>query len=684
MKSSSIRVAVRLRPINEVEKARGDDRIVEVKERSIRIADPTTGKIETFSYDDVLGIDKNQDMVYDTIGATLVDQAYQGYNCCILAYGMTGSGKTHTMLGNNDGLIPHICQNLFDRAASSGANIQCEVSFIEIYGESVRDLLDRTASLKIRNGQHGVFVQGLTTVAVADANKIMQLIESGTRARAVAHTKCNETSSRSHAIFTIYWKQIKVVGGVKRKISSKINLVDLAGSEKVNVSGVKGQALEEAIQINGSLSHLAKVIDELVTRSKHISYRNTPLTHILSDSLGGNSKTIFLAAISPASSNYHQTRSTLRYADQAKKIKINATINESVEMNVDSLKAEIESLKRQLEDAKSANQEDLLAQLAEKEQQLKDETIAWENRLQETEQVNRKIIESITGQLQVSQSETQDMKQRIEGLKQEIEKIKKESADLARISDLEIAKLKMQIVVHEEQIRQTKKEQQEKEKKIKQDLAIKDKEIVSLTEQKTKLTNDVIVVQRQLDEQKNQIDDLHAQLEGLSEEKSLEIAKLIKEKDEEIARLTGLLEEHKTRIAELEKIIKEKTYAYEQEIEQITNEYTDDISSIIGQHSTQHKSSLSKLRDTFREKYQQQELEISRLKTNHQEIMDKLIQLHKEEIAKYKKIITQVEKRSALFKTLATTVTKPLTAAIDKKKEIKLEEQEGTTDEQEE
>lgn len=667
MKSSSIKVAVRLRPINDAEKARGDERIIEVKDRSVKIADPTTGKMETFTYDDILSIDKTQDMVYEAIGQPLVDLAYQGYNCCILAYGMTGSGKTHTMLGDGDGLIPHICQNLFNRAQSAGINVQCEVSFVEIYGESVRDLLDRTAILKIRNGQNGVFIQGLTTVAVADADKIMQLIESGTRARAVAHTKCNETSSRSHAIFTVYWKQIKVVGGIKKKIYSKINLVDLAGSEKVNVSGVKGQALEEAIQINASLSHLAKVIDELVSKSKHVSYRNTPLTHILSDSLGGNSKTVFLAAISPASSNYHQTRSTLRYADQAKKIKVNAVINESVEMNVDSLKAEIEFLKKQLEDAKIVNQEDLLAQLAEKEQQLKEETIAWENRLQETEQVNRKIIESITGQLQVSQSETQGMKQQITTLKQEIENIKKESANLAKLSDLEISKLRMQVVVYEEQLKQAKQKDQsikEKDKQI-EELRKHIERIGQEIKEKDRQSKEQLDVDRQIKEQ------LKEQLDG---------------KDRIIEILNG---DVTTRTAELERIIKEKdleliglTEKYDKEIEQIANEYSDDISCIMGQASTQHTSSLGKLRNAFRERYKQQELEISRLKSNHQEIIDKLIELHKEEISKYKKIITQIEKRSTLFKTLATTVSTSLTAAIDKKKEVKLETEPETEDQE--
>ncbi|KAI9271461.1 hypothetical protein BY458DRAFT_435746 [Sporodiniella umbellata] len=287
----------------------------------------------------------DQQSVYDDLGVDLLNHAFDGYNCCIFAYGQTGAGKSYSMMGYGEdkGIIPMTCSELFERIAENGdSNLtyRAEVSYIEIYNEKVHDLLNpkNKGNLKVReHPSTGPYVEDLSRLVVKSFDDINHLMDEGNKARTVAATQMNETSSRSHAVFTVFLTQIRIDELTKLATEkvARISLVDLAGSERANSTGATGARLKEGANINRSLTTLGKVISGLADQStskgkkgkeSFIPYRDSVLTWLLKDSLGGNSKTAMIAAISPA--DYDETLSTLRYADQAKKIQNKAVVNE--------------------------------------------------------------------------------------------------------------------------------------------------------------------------------------------------------------------------------------------------------------------------------------------------------------------------------------------------------------------
>lgn len=309
-----------------------------------------------------------QEQVFNDLGTDVVDCAFQGYNACVFAYGQTGSGKTFTMMGNSNdpvlqGLVPRICKSLFSRmkvGQEEGTGYKTEVSYLEIYNERVRDLLGPQNvghGLRVREHRlHGPYVESLSQHPVNDFNEIHNCMVKGNQERTTAATNMNDTSSRSHAIFTITFVQAGFINNIPSETVSKIHLVDLAGSERANSTGATGQRLKEGAHINKSLVTLGSVISSLAelsnpTGSKkfYIPYRDSTLTWLLKDSLGGNSKTIMIAAISPADVNYSETLSTLRYANRAKNIINKPTINEDPNVRlIRELRDEISSLQAML------------------------------------------------------------------------------------------------------------------------------------------------------------------------------------------------------------------------------------------------------------------------------------------------------------------------------------------------
>ncbi|CAH8618590.1 unnamed protein product [Schistosoma intercalatum] len=321
----------------------------------------------------------SQRHVFDDLGRGLLENAFSGYSCSLFAYGQTGSGKSYSMIGYgpNRGIVPIICEQLFDRIGKNNdpdKKFQVTLTMMEIYNEQIRDLLTRDKSsqtnLQIRQSPaQGFYVQGLTQVPVGSYGEIEQRMNQGTARRTVAATNMNETSSRAHTIITITFDQL--IGSEESKISRKrsvINLVDLAGSERAESTGATGDRLKEGAKINRSLSALGNVISALAENKKVIPYRDSILTKLLQNALGGNSillfycvvlfvntrlkqfsKTVMIAAISPADINYDETLSTLRYADRAKQIKNTVLINEDpMESLIRELKAENERLKKAL------------------------------------------------------------------------------------------------------------------------------------------------------------------------------------------------------------------------------------------------------------------------------------------------------------------------------------------------
>lgn len=311
-----------------------------------------------------------QDHLHNDLGKPLLDNAFQGYNNCIFAYGQTGSGKSYSMMGygKEAGVIPKICQDMFERigALQQDPHLQCtvEVSYLEIYNERVRDLLNPSTKGNLRVREHpstGPYVEDLAKLVVSSFNEIEHLMDEGNKARTVAATNMNETSSRSHAVFTLTLTQRR--HDVETKMSTekvaKISLVDLAGSERATSTGATGARLKEGAEINRSLSTLGRVIAALADLSTNkkkkggaaaqVPYRDSVLTWLLKDSLGGNSMTAMIAAISPADINFDETLSTLRYADSAKRIKNHAVVNEDPNARmIRELKEELAQLRSKL------------------------------------------------------------------------------------------------------------------------------------------------------------------------------------------------------------------------------------------------------------------------------------------------------------------------------------------------
>ncbi|MCO5582074.1 hypothetical protein L7F22_035965 [Adiantum nelumboides] len=313
-----------------------------------------------------------QEQLFQVAGLPMVENCIQGYNSTIFAYGQTGSGKTHTMLGDiegsnqklscNCGITPRIFEYLFTRVKMEEAShsqdhliFTCKCSFLEIYNEQITDLLEPTSTnLQIHeNPKNGVFVEYLKEVEVNNVGDITNLLLQGAANRRVAQTKMNQESSRSHSVFTCVIESQWVSDSVTSFRYGRLNLVDLAGSERQKASGAEGERLREAANINKSLSTLGLVIMILVDvaqgKQRHVPYRDSKLTFLLQDSLGGNSKTTIIATVSPAISCANETFSTLKFAQRAKFIQNNAIINEDASGDVKALQLQIQDLKKELE-----------------------------------------------------------------------------------------------------------------------------------------------------------------------------------------------------------------------------------------------------------------------------------------------------------------------------------------------
>lgn len=381
----SVRVAVRVRPFNQREKDRGSTCCLKMVDKMTQIIDPENPEAppKDFSFDfsywshdqfhtDDAGVligdspaYATQRMVFDDLGQGVLNNAVQGFNCSLFAYGQTGAGKSFSMVGYgpNKGIVPITCDELFKmiEASTSGTKYQVTFSMLEIYNEQVRDLLRKDnpkGGLPVRqNPKLGSFyVQGLKFVAVGSYKEIEARTEEGTANRTVASTQMNATSSRAHTVVTIQFEQIdKNDAGQETKKESFINLVDLAGSERADSTGATGDRLKEGANINKSLSSLGNVISALADLSMGkkkvlVPYRDSVLTKLLQNALGGNSKTIMIAALSPADINYDETLGTLRYADRAKKIKNKAVVNENpMDKLIRELKEENEKLKKAMQ-----------------------------------------------------------------------------------------------------------------------------------------------------------------------------------------------------------------------------------------------------------------------------------------------------------------------------------------------
>ena len=355
--AANVKVIARFRPMNELERTSGNEQVcVFTSPTSLQFNSTREKNVYRYNFDRIFTPSSTQEDIYSFGVKEIIDSVLNGYNGTVLAYGQTSSGKTYTMQGemeppSTQGIIPRMISHVFKYIYNTeGTDFIIKVSMIEIYQEKIRDLLDITrVNLNIREDNiKGIYVDGCSERYVGCPNDVLALLELGSSNRAQAATNMNEHSSRSHSIFILTINQTnKKDGGSK---IGKLYLVDLAGSEKISKTGATGHTLEEAKIINKSLTTLGRVINNLTDgKSTHVPYRESKLTRVLQESLGGNSKTCLIITCSPSIYNESETLSTLRFGERAKKIKNKPKINK--EITVAELQKLVERLKENLKQA---------------------------------------------------------------------------------------------------------------------------------------------------------------------------------------------------------------------------------------------------------------------------------------------------------------------------------------------
>uniref|UniRef100_A0A674JQV7 Kinesin-like protein n=1 Tax=Terrapene triunguis TaxID=2587831 RepID=A0A674JQV7_9SAUR len=383
--AGNVAVVVRVRPQTQQEQEGSRHAVVQVIDDSMLVFDPEEpclsgvftgfrghdapkrkGKDLKFVFDQVFGESATQEEVFQHTTKEILDGVLNGYNCSVFAYGATGAGKTYTMLGSekSPGIMYLTMVELYKRIEARKEEKSCEVliSYQEVYNEQIHDLLEPKGPLAIREDpEKGVVVQGLSFHQPKSAEQLLEMLASGNRNRTQHPTDANATSSRSHAVFQIYVKQQDRVVGITQDLQvAKMSLIDLAGSERASATNTKGERLREGANINRSLLALINVINALAdakSRKSHIPYRDSKLTRLLKDSLGGNCRTIMIAAISPSALAYEDTYNTLKYANRAKEIKLSLKSNVlSLDCHItkyaaicEQLKAEVATLREKLQ-----------------------------------------------------------------------------------------------------------------------------------------------------------------------------------------------------------------------------------------------------------------------------------------------------------------------------------------------
>ena len=465
-KSECVKVAIRVRPMNKHEKAQNSKLCVTVDTANNTVSVISDrNEAKTFPFDYVYPMETTQREVYDQVAFPIVDSIFQGYNGTVFAYGQTGCGKTYTMMGivtdpELKGIIPNAFSHIFGFIKTEGEAkrffLRC--SFVEIYNEEVRDLLgNKDKKLDIREDpKKGTFLRDLTYVTIKNPTDIEKSLERGNKNRHVGQTSMNDQSSRSHSLFTVYLEiEEKGENNQSRIKSGKLNLVDLAGSERVGKTNATGQTFDEGKKINLSLTALGSVIDALSQNRKYIPYKDSKLTRLLADSLGGNTKTVMFANISPASYNYDETLGTLRYASRAKLIKNAPVVNEDPkDALLRKYEEEIKALKEKL--ANGGNINEILEEVSE-ESDDEDNNVPEENK-----QIVRKYMRKNTRKKSVYLG---DDPEKI-ALLEKIAELEKNLIDNVKLEDAEVREEGEKVDKNE--LAKRIKEQEEKNKQFKE------------------------------------------------------------------------------------------------------------------------------------------------------------------------------------------------------------------------
>ncbi|TMW56625.1 hypothetical protein Poli38472_006635 [Pythium oligandrum] len=458
MSDTNVQVAVRCRPLNEREKNTGRPAIVQCRPNSNEIA---VAKRRNYTFDKVYGQYSTQKDVFKSTIKPVVDEALAGYNCTVFAYGQTGTGKTHTMQGDlspdheDAGIIPRAVRYIFEVLQASAQEFSVKVSFLQLYNEELKDLLDPDINKKLRLMEDvkrgGIYCQNLLEVTTTTASHVFELLETGVKNRITSETLMNENSSRSHSIFTIriHSKENNPVGGDDLLKIGQLNLVDLAGSECIGRSGARNARAREAGNINQSLLTLGRVITALVDNHPHVPYRDSKLTRLLQESLGGRAKTTIIATLSPCADSVDETMSTLEYAFRAKSIKNKPEMNQKLTKNVllKEYGSEIEALRSALQAARAKDgiylppsqfnemQERLAgqaAQITELEDELEVRSRTCKD-LEEQVREQKEEMAEVKREKAIVESRLAEREAELEQTKQELSKTREELSETKRV-----------------------------------------------------------------------------------------------------------------------------------------------------------------------------------------------------------------------------------------------------------
>ncbi|XP_005422256.1 kinesin-like protein KIF3B [Geospiza fortis] len=548
--SESVRVVVRCRPMNSKEQTASYEKVVnvDVKLGQVSVKNPRGSSHElpkTFTFDAVYDWNSKQVELYDETFRPLVDSVLQGFNGTIFAYGQTGTGKTYTMEGvrgdpEKRGVIPNSFEHIFTHISrSQNQQYLVRASYLEIYQEEIRDLLSKDQSKRLELKERpdtGVFVKDLTTIVTKSVKEIEHIMNLGNQNRSVGATNMNEHSSRSHAIFqiTIECSELGLDGENHIRVG-KLNLVDLAGSERQAKTGAQGERLKEATKINLSLSALGNVISALVDgKSTHIPYRDSKLTRLLQDSLGGNAKTVMVANIGPASYNVEETLTTLRYANRAKNIKNKPQVNEDPkEALLREFQEEIARLKAQLEKRsigkrkrrerrREGGEEEEDTEEGEDEGDDKDDY--WREQQEKLEIEKKAIVEDHSLVAEEKMRLLKEKEKKMEDLKREKEATEMLSAKIKTMESKLLVGGK-NIVDHTneqqkilEQKRQEIAEQKRREREIQQQMESQDEETLELKETYSSLQQEVDIKTKKLKKLFSKLQAVKAEIHDLQEE----------------------------------------------------------------------------------------------------------------------------------------------------------------------
>lgn len=537
-KSENIKVVVRCRPMSDKEKLKGFETVVSVNSDNGTVQllkNRGDAEPKTFPFNSAYPSDVTQQFIYDDCARPIVESVLEGYNGTIFAYGQTGTGKTYTMEGEvgdekEKGIILHAFDHIFAHISSNkNREFLVRASFLQIYMEDVYDLLrDPEKKLHVRQVESDVTIAGLSSHIVKNPKEIIQLLVNGKKNRAVASTNMNAHSSRSHSVFTIVIEQHSEQIGTRM---GKLHLVDLAGSEKLSKTEADGLTAKQAAKINYSLLQLGNVISALVTGKKHVSYRNSKLTQILQDSLGGNSKTCMVATIGPASYNYDETNSTLLYATRARDIKNIPRINEDPKDSlINQLRERIAELKKKLEEQKANG----------------GEIVADNTELKEIESKYKKQIEELMARKNVNDEERRKAKAALEAEYERQKSLRNQTEDLAaKIKQMEqsvliggenlVDKAKQQeeiLRAQESKMRRKKEEERrllEKKKHQEEFLINAEKVYSSLQQEFDEKSKNIEKLRPIIKELEEKIDDIQEQYEREKEEQSKNFIEMNKE-----------------------------------------------------------------------------------------------------------------------------------------------------------